>query len=193
MPAFVITGTLSQPRTEIAKRIKALGGTVQARVGPKTDFVVAGADVMGTSKLEEAHALGLPVISEAQLWHKLTGRSASGEAEPWRNAPLRVYSHSPTKLVAAERMVKKLAQISGQDIKASFRLTGLKSKTTKPKVAAKPKPATKPKTTSSKPKKPATTPKLSTKLKPSTKPKHIGRATSKGKPRIVRSSKSKKE
>jgi DNA ligase (NAD+) len=63
---FVLTGTLLTLKREEAKyRIEAAGGKVAAAVSKKTDFVVAGEDA--GSKLDKAGALGITVISEADL------------------------------------------------------------------------------------------------------------------------------
>jgi DNA ligase (NAD+) len=62
---FVITGTLSKPRDEIAARIKAAGGKVTDSVSKKTDYVVAG-EAAG-SKLAKAQQLGVSILDEAAL------------------------------------------------------------------------------------------------------------------------------
>ena len=62
---FVITGTLSQPRDEIAAWIEARGGKVSDSVSKKTSYLVA-ADAAG-SKLSKAQSLGVSVLSEAEL------------------------------------------------------------------------------------------------------------------------------
>jgi DNA ligase (NAD+) len=62
---FVITGTLSKPRDEIAAQIKSAGGKVTDSVSKKTDFVVAG-EAAG-SKLTKARQLGITVLDEAAL------------------------------------------------------------------------------------------------------------------------------
>jgi DNA ligase (NAD+) len=63
---FVVTGTLSQPRTEVQRRIEAAGGKVAGSVSKKTSYLVAGADT-GKTKLEAAHKYGVKVIDEAEL------------------------------------------------------------------------------------------------------------------------------
>jgi DNA ligase (NAD+) len=63
---FVLTGTLSQPRSAVAERIEANGGTVQDAVSKNTRYLVAGADSGGT-KLNKAKDLGTEIIDEAQL------------------------------------------------------------------------------------------------------------------------------
>jgi DNA ligase (NAD+) len=60
---WVITGTLSQSRDEIAEVILARGGKVSGSVSKKTSFVLAG-DEAG-SKLEKAKKLGVRVLDEA--------------------------------------------------------------------------------------------------------------------------------
>ncbi|MFL6584824.1 MAG: NAD-dependent DNA ligase LigA [Chthoniobacterales bacterium] len=62
---WVITGTLSQPREEIAELIVARGGKVSASVSKKTNFVLAGDDA--GSKLEKARQLGVRVIDEGEF------------------------------------------------------------------------------------------------------------------------------
>lgn len=63
---FVVTGTLSQPREEIAAWIEARGGKVTDSVSKKTSFVVVG-DEPGRSKVDKATALGIPTIDEQGL------------------------------------------------------------------------------------------------------------------------------
>jgi DNA ligase (NAD+) len=60
---WVITGTLSQSRDEIAEMIRARGGKVSGSVSKKTSFVLAGEDA--GSKLEKAKKLGVRVLDEA--------------------------------------------------------------------------------------------------------------------------------
>ena len=63
---FVLTGTLPTLKRDKAQAmIEAAGGKVSGSVSKKTDFVVAG-EAAG-SKLEKARALGVAVISEAEL------------------------------------------------------------------------------------------------------------------------------
>jgi len=66
---WVITGTLSRPRSEIAELIRARGGTVSGSVSKKTSFVLAGEEAGG--KLEKALALGIPVINESAFHNRL--------------------------------------------------------------------------------------------------------------------------
>jgi DNA ligase (NAD+) len=62
---FVLTGTLSRPREEIAAEIRQHGGTVTGSVSRKTSFVLAGEEA--GSKLDKARELGVPVLDEAGL------------------------------------------------------------------------------------------------------------------------------
>jgi DNA ligase (NAD+) len=59
---WVITGTLSQSRDEIAELIRARGGKVSGSVSKKTSYVLAGEDA--GSKLEKAKKLGVRIVSE---------------------------------------------------------------------------------------------------------------------------------
>lgn len=62
----VLTGTLSALTREEAKaRLEALGAKVAGSVSKKTSFVVAGSEA--GSKLDKAHALGVPVWDEQRL------------------------------------------------------------------------------------------------------------------------------
>jgi DNA ligase (NAD+) len=62
---FVITGTLSRPRDDIAADIEAAGGKVGSSVSAKTHVLVAGEKA--GSKLAKAESLGIAVWSESDL------------------------------------------------------------------------------------------------------------------------------
>jgi DNA ligase (NAD+) len=62
---FVITGTLSEPRSQFERRIADQGGAAVDSVTKKTDYVVVG-DSPGT-KLANAEKLGVEIIDEARL------------------------------------------------------------------------------------------------------------------------------
>jgi DNA ligase (NAD+) len=62
---FVITGTLSKPRDEIAAAIKAAGGKVSGSVSKKTDYLVAGESP--GSKLTKAQSSNVMILDEAGL------------------------------------------------------------------------------------------------------------------------------
>jgi DNA ligase (NAD+) len=62
---WVITGTLSQARDEIAELIRARGGKVSGSVSKKTSYVLAGEEA--GSKLEKAKKLGVRVLDEAEF------------------------------------------------------------------------------------------------------------------------------
>jgi DNA ligase (NAD+) len=61
---WVITGTLSQSRDEIAELIRARGGKVSGSVSKKTSYVLAGEEA--GSKLEKAKKLGVKVLTESE-------------------------------------------------------------------------------------------------------------------------------
>jgi DNA ligase (NAD+) len=67
---WVITGTLSRPRDEIAEEIIRCGGKVSGSVSKKTSYVLAGEEA--GSKLEKAKKLGIKIIGEAES-RKLLG------------------------------------------------------------------------------------------------------------------------
>jgi DNA ligase (NAD+) len=73
---FVLTGTLSKPRGEIAEQIKAAGGIMQDTVSKNTRYLVAGADA-GQSKTTKARSLGTEVINEEQLLELLSAFPSS--------------------------------------------------------------------------------------------------------------------
>ena len=63
---FVLTGTLpTMSRKEASQLIESHGGKVSSSVSKKTSYVLAGEEA--GSKLEKANALGIPVVTEAQL------------------------------------------------------------------------------------------------------------------------------
>lgn len=78
---LVVTGTLTQPRADVQKRIEAAGGKIVGSVSKKTSYLVAGADT-GKTKLEAAEKHGVPVLDEAALEKLLGGEPAvdAGEA-----------------------------------------------------------------------------------------------------------------
>ncbi len=62
---FVITGTLSQPRSYFEKLIEDNGGKFSSSVSKNTSYVLAGEDA--GSKLDKAHSLSIQVISENEF------------------------------------------------------------------------------------------------------------------------------
>jgi DNA ligase (NAD+) len=69
---LVVTGTLSEPRADVQKKIEAAGGKVAGSVSKKTSYLVAGADT-GKTKLEAAQKHGVKVIDETELAALLEG------------------------------------------------------------------------------------------------------------------------
>jgi len=67
---WVITGTLSQSRDEIAELIITHGGKVSGSVSKKTSFVLAGEDA--GSKLDKAKKLGIRIVDEPAFRGMLT-------------------------------------------------------------------------------------------------------------------------
>ncbi|HVF71671.1 MAG TPA: NAD-dependent DNA ligase LigA [Chthoniobacterales bacterium] len=62
---WVITGTLSQSRDEIAELIRARGGKVSGSISKKTSYLLAGEEA--GSKLEKAKKLGVRVLEESEF------------------------------------------------------------------------------------------------------------------------------
>jgi DNA ligase (NAD+) len=67
---WVITGTLSQPRDEIAEIIISRGGKVSGSVSKKTSYLLAGEEA--GSKLEKAKKLGVKIIDEKEFRRMLS-------------------------------------------------------------------------------------------------------------------------
>lgn len=70
---FVITGELSRPREEVKALLRRLGAKVTDTVSRKTSFLVVGENP--GSKLEKARALGVPTLSEAELYRLIEERT----------------------------------------------------------------------------------------------------------------------
>jgi DNA ligase (NAD+) len=66
---WVITGTLSRPREEMAEVIRSHGGKVSGSVSAKTTYLLAGEEA--GSKLEKARKLGVEVLDESGFWAKV--------------------------------------------------------------------------------------------------------------------------
>lgn len=66
---WVLTGTLSRPRDEVAEVIRRHGGKVSGSVSKKTSYVLAGEEAGG--KLDKAKSLGVPVVDETELLARL--------------------------------------------------------------------------------------------------------------------------
>ncbi len=64
---FVLTGTLSKPRSEVENYIESLGGKTSGSVSGKTHYVVAGENA--GSKLDKAKQLGVTILTEEQLFN----------------------------------------------------------------------------------------------------------------------------
>jgi DNA ligase (NAD+) len=62
---FVLTGSLSAPRTDFKEKIEAAGGKVVGTVSKKTDYLVAGENA--GSKLKKAADLKIKVLDEEGL------------------------------------------------------------------------------------------------------------------------------
>ena len=59
---WVLTGTLSQSREEVAETIRLLGGKVTGSVSKITTLLLAGEDA--GSKLDKARELAVPILDE---------------------------------------------------------------------------------------------------------------------------------
>jgi len=75
---FVITGTLSRPRQEVAEMIERHGGKVTGSVSRKTDYLVAG-ESPGGSKYRKAQQLGTPIVDEARLMEMVNAEDDAGQ------------------------------------------------------------------------------------------------------------------
>jgi DNA ligase (NAD+) len=71
---FVITGTLSRSRQEVAKMIELHGGKVTGSVSSKTDYLLVG-ESPGGSKYRKAQQLDVLMIDEARLLEMINSES----------------------------------------------------------------------------------------------------------------------
>jgi len=81
---FVITGTLSRPRQEVAEAIEQHGGKVTGSVSRKTSYLVVG-EAPGGAKYRKAQQLGVPIVDEAQLLRMISqhqGSAVDGKDSP---------------------------------------------------------------------------------------------------------------
>lgn len=62
---FVLTGSLSAPRSEVKARLQGLGARVTGSVSSNTDYLVAGENA--GSKRAKAERAGVPILSEQEL------------------------------------------------------------------------------------------------------------------------------
>ncbi len=68
---FVITGTLSRPRSEMEEIIERMGGHAAGSVSRNTSYVLAGKEA--GSKLDKAKALGVKIIDEDEFLKMVEG------------------------------------------------------------------------------------------------------------------------
>lgn len=81
----VVTGTFSQPRKQLEKRVVDAGATLGGSVTAKTDYLVVGADA--GSKLAAAQKLGVALLTEDQLQSGLSAAKAASDEMPSHDAP----------------------------------------------------------------------------------------------------------
>ena len=70
--AWVITGTLSEPREVFEELIRNNGGRVASGISKKTSYLLAGEDAGG--KLEKARTLGVEIVDESKLREMISER-----------------------------------------------------------------------------------------------------------------------
>ncbi len=86
---WVITGTLSRPREEIAEQILEKGGKVSGSLSNKTDYLLVGADA--GSKLAKAKSLGVKTLTEEESQMLIAGgvlNTSSAQAKDELELPL---------------------------------------------------------------------------------------------------------
>lgn len=115
---FVLTGTLTRPRKEIVNILKARGDHVASSVSNNTNYVVAGNDVLGTTKLRKAEMLRVPIITEAQMW-RMVGGSPGGSANIGRRLPMRIYGRASTRKSPTRRASRSPTKRSSSASKKS--------------------------------------------------------------------------
>ncbi|MBQ4636940.1 MAG: NAD-dependent DNA ligase LigA [Akkermansia sp.] len=102
---FVLTGSLSEPRPDVARQIEAAGGKVAGSITKNTDFLVAGTG--GGSKRSKAEKLNIPIIDEAKLREMLSGTTESKTTEEIPNSSDNASSEITTdELIEDEKSVK---------------------------------------------------------------------------------------
>ena len=84
---FVITGTLSQPREEVAALIERHGGKVVSSVSTKTSYLVVG-EAPGGTKFRKAEQLGVPMLEEAQLLEMVQSTDTGAADAPGASQPM---------------------------------------------------------------------------------------------------------
>ncbi|MCO8242868.1 NAD-dependent DNA ligase LigA [Haladaptatus sp. AB643] len=67
---FVFTGSLSEPRSDIADLVESHGANATGSVSGNTDYLVVGENP-GQSKPNDAEENDVPILSEAQFWELL--------------------------------------------------------------------------------------------------------------------------
>ncbi len=78
---FVITGTLSRPRSDIQAWIESQGGRVVGSVSTRTSYIIVGEDPGGT-KYSRAQELGTPTLDEDALYALAPGSPQAPSTEP---------------------------------------------------------------------------------------------------------------
>jgi DNA ligase (NAD+) len=75
--SFCITGTLSRERDEVHEWIRKNGGTVKSGVSKGLSYLVTNTPNSDSSKNAKADSLGIPKITEAQLYELVEPRASS--------------------------------------------------------------------------------------------------------------------
>lgn len=69
--SFAITGKMERKRDDIVAQLTKLGGSFDASVKRTTQMLITGEHV-GEGKLSAARKYGTKIISEQELWDRLT-------------------------------------------------------------------------------------------------------------------------
>lgn len=77
---FVITGTLSKPRSQLKSRLEEAGARVSGTISQQTNYLLVGKNP--GSKLKKAKALEVAIISEQELENLFTGSPAKINIQP---------------------------------------------------------------------------------------------------------------
>lgn len=64
---FVITGTLSESRSDFKKKIEHFGGKITGSVSSKTDYLLLGVGAENSSKHKKASELGVKIVDEEEF------------------------------------------------------------------------------------------------------------------------------
>lgn len=104
---FVLTGVFeSMEKDEAAQVIKDFGGRVTSAVSGKTTHIVSGDD-SGPAKLAKAEQMGIPILSEDDLFDLIREKSGLPTKSPKIKSPTKVDAKVEKKIKTEAVQIKK--------------------------------------------------------------------------------------